>query len=292
MICPKCGYDCGNAKFCPECGEKLLGKTVNDSNAQVWSVGMPCPHCGGTKLDGNCCAFCGVQLIAEVRNKSPKKMAWGNIPLGAHQVVDGYLKLKEDVLVMKNTYTRECVIPYETIVGVEYTEPRALLFGYLTIRWKENAHRPFPANYSEAMYDETTVRHKVGDDVLFFQIYHAIKDYISTQIRPGIKNLPLGVYQAYKGYLKLSENELALKNGDHDERIIPYKEIVGVEYKAPGLLRFGYLSIRWKDNSHIPFPTAYWKALEDDTTVFYFNENKERFFQIYHAIKDYLDNQN
>ena len=24
MICPKCGYDAGEAKFCPECGEKML----------------------------------------------------------------------------------------------------------------------------------------------------------------------------------------------------------------------------------------------------------------------------
>ena len=68
MFCPNCGKDCGSAKFCPECGQKLQGKFEQEQKSPVWSVGMSCPHCGGTRLDGNSCAFCGAQLMVDISN--------------------------------------------------------------------------------------------------------------------------------------------------------------------------------------------------------------------------------
>ena len=69
MFCPNCGKDCGDGKFCSECGTQLQQSAKTDAQQMEWKVGMACPHCGGTKLEGNCCAFCGAQLMLEEYSK-------------------------------------------------------------------------------------------------------------------------------------------------------------------------------------------------------------------------------
>lgn len=148
MICPKCGYACGNAKFCPECGEKLLGKTVNDSNAQVWSVGMPCPHCGGTKLDGNCCAFCGAQLILDVQNDPDAVEDSFELPkivVGIGNWVDlnqGSITYYWNGLFAKTCYE----IPYQQIVRVVYVREGQKNYGLTIVDGTDNLRNTFIAS--------------------------------------------------------------------------------------------------------------------------------------------------
>ena len=171
MFCPNCGKDCGSAKFCPECGQKLQGKFEQEQKSPVWSVGMPCPHCGGTQLEGNHCAFCGAQLEEDI---SPLKDQHMDIPYGVYRCYYGYLELKKDVLIIKNKHTPEISFPYISIAKVKYTPMTRLKFGYLSIRTKADADKPFPDSYVNAMRDDTTVLHYVQDEKIFRLIYRAL----------------------------------------------------------------------------------------------------------------------
>ena len=179
MFCPNCGKDCKDANFCPKCGTQLQ-QAVSPAVQSVWQVGMPCPHCGGTKLDGNNCAFCGAQLIVDIEPKEKIETKWSKIPLGVYEDLDrrGYLKLKEDCLVLKNGRKREYTIPYDQITGLEFTRGKFFSAGRLTIRWSGNDYVPFPKSYSAALLDETTFFCHEWDEEKIFSIYHAIRDCI------------------------------------------------------------------------------------------------------------------
>lgn len=179
MFCPNCGRDCGNDRFCGSCGTKL---NQDAAQSAVWSVGQPCPHCGGTKLEGNHCAFCGAQLKVDI----PAEIAlWKNIPLGAYECQYGYLKLSNDRMVIKKDfrkkYARETVIPYGLISDADYHKNGFLSFGWLFVRWQENATDPFPTTNVEAAQDATTIVFNTPQETFMFQLYHAIKDYISEK---------------------------------------------------------------------------------------------------------------
>ena len=171
MFCPNCGKDCGSAKFCPECGQKLQGKPEKEQKSSVWSVGMPCPHCGGTKLDGGCCAFCGAQLEKDVSSFEDQRL---DIPYGVYKCFYGYLELKKDVLIIKNKHTPEVSFPYTSIAKIKYTPMTRFKFGYLSIRTKADSDKPFPDSDLEAMKDETTVLHYSRDENLFRFIYRVL----------------------------------------------------------------------------------------------------------------------
>ena len=180
MFCPNCGKDCGSAKFCPECGQKLQGKFEQEQKSPVWSVGMPCPHCGGTKLDGNNCAFCGAQLVLPEDIENHKHDKCDLIPYGIYQGVYGYLKLREEYLVIQNSKGPEVTIPYDEIEEILHYPDRMFRFACLCIRWKGNAYKPLPEWY-EVRNDETSFVAHVGDEDLLFQIYHALIDYCGLE---------------------------------------------------------------------------------------------------------------
>ena len=113
MFCPNCGKDCGSAKFCPECGEKLQQVAKKDA---VWQVGMPCPNCGGTKLDGSNCLFCGAQLIVEVASEESKEEVFN--------------------------------VPFDQLVEVKYKR-ELNKFGNLCFRWKHNGGN----EYAQVVFD-------------------------------------------------------------------------------------------------------------------------------------------
>ncbi len=165
MFCPNCGKDCGDANFCSACGQKL------PLNAEK---GTHDPHLGNTKPKGNSCPFCGAHLNGDGSNPNRRKYFF--VPYGAYEGAHGYIKLREDELVIKNRFTNERTIPYEKIVDVRYYEVKGLHWPRLTIRWEQNKDLPIPEEYWSAFSDETTVFHYVRDKAIFFQIFHAIRD--------------------------------------------------------------------------------------------------------------------
>ncbi len=176
MYCPNCGKDCGSAKFCIGCGTKLGGDAKQPT---AWTVGQPCPFCGGTQLEGDKCAFCGVQLAADMpcaKSICPPEL------LGAHAGEDGYLLLREKDLIIKNAHTKECVIPYESIVAIKYYNATFWYYARITIRWEGNTNIPFPEIGKSAWWDETSVYFKDKDEAEFIEIYHAIMDMIQKNI--------------------------------------------------------------------------------------------------------------
>ena len=125
MFCPNCGKDCGSAKFCPECGQKLQGKPEKEQKSSVWSVGMPCPHCGGTRLDGGCCAFCGAQLVLNEEinpNAEDDSFVLPELNVGLNEVVD--LNEGSFTHLQYAMFSRKCdayVVPYAQIESITYS---------------------------------------------------------------------------------------------------------------------------------------------------------------------------
>lgn len=56
MDCPECGFDAGEAKFCPECGSRTEG-------AGGATDGEVCPECGAEAGDAKYCPECGYRLV-------------------------------------------------------------------------------------------------------------------------------------------------------------------------------------------------------------------------------------
>ena len=70
-----------------------------------------------------------------------------------------------------------------------------------------------------------------------------------------------------------------------EEYWIPYDEITKVYLEKGAGFTTGWLSIRWKDNSNVPFPTTHWQAIGDEASVLYFPSDNEHYRRIYHALQ-------
>lgn len=70
-----------------------------------------------------------------------------------------------------------------------------------------------------------------------------------------------------------------------EEYWIPYDEITKVYLEKGAGFTTGWLSIRWKDNSNVPFLTTHWQAIGDEASVLYFPSDNEHYRRIYHALQ-------
>ena len=59
MKCPECGFDAGEAKFCPECGNDLVRPEPDEAGAETGGL---CPECGAETGDAKFCPECGHRL--------------------------------------------------------------------------------------------------------------------------------------------------------------------------------------------------------------------------------------
>ena len=178
MFCPNCGKDCGDGKFCSECGTQLQQSTKTDTQQTQWKVGMACPHCGGTKLEGNCCAFCGSQLMLDEKKEENEDVSYC-IPVGKYGggiSGGGQIEFANNLLVVR-TYgffkTYESRIPYSQITQVVYIRP-GMCEGYLVIRWEGNKDLPLPAEGNHKQ-DRTSVRFTAEYDELFYSFFYMLK---------------------------------------------------------------------------------------------------------------------
>ena len=154
MFCPNCGRDCADANFCSQCGRKLK-QTIQEE-------GAPDPHCGA-------------QPTVDKPERERKK--YSGIPYGTYVGYQGYIRLEEDALTIKNEFTEPCTVPYEKINEVYYFRGKFLGFPRITIRWEGNKDRPLPFNsYLGPYYDDTTVYHYFRDKYIFLHIFRTLKD--------------------------------------------------------------------------------------------------------------------
>lgn len=169
MFCTNCGKDCGDSKFCSNCGTRI--QNMEDKEVKQAAItGVICPHCGGMEFKDGCCAFCGVRLTSTQRQDSPMENVSANIPCGKY---DGFVS-------SLTLYERECVIcnrvglfkqyktriPYNKLTTVAYVRKKSG-FGFLLLRWEGNQNMPIP-DISEWGKDPTTVSASNEGRTLFF----------------------------------------------------------------------------------------------------------------------------
>ena len=190
MFCPNCGKDCGDGKFCAECGTKLQQSARTDTQQTQWKVGMACPHCGGTKLEGNCCAFCGAQLMLDEKKEENADVSYC-IPVGKYGggiSGGGQIEFAKNLFIVR-TYgffkTYESRIPYSQLTQVVYIRPE-MGEGCLLIRWEGNKDIPLPAE-GKYKLDRTSVRFTAEYDELFYSFFHMLKTLAPITTKFSIK---------------------------------------------------------------------------------------------------------
>lgn len=98
--------------------------------------------------------------------------------------------------------------------------------------------------------------------------------------------LPMGLHMGESGsWILFRRDHLVFENSMHREYTISYDQITDVAYIPPRLLDYGYMVLRWKDNSHLPFPVNYVQAIQDEAVIFFGYDNKVKFFEIYQEIR-------
>jgi len=103
MICSKCGFECGDSKYCPKCGTKLVKE---------------CKKCGAVLTEGNFCPNCGKD-----NSKPEKDGSWETaglvafittITLSALKIIDLFT-VRGSIHIMVNQYFFNA--PYFTYVA-------------------------------------------------------------------------------------------------------------------------------------------------------------------------------
>lgn len=182
MFCTNCGKDCGDFKFCPNCGTQVQSVADRESKQEAWSVGMPCPYCGGMEIKNGCCAFCGVKLQEKVIQKNENVEEQEDsfrIPCGLYKGVSSSITLYDNALVVQGKVLfKKCTtrIPYDQITRVVYSRPNDKIgsVGYLILRWEGNKDQSIPVGNARSN-DGTTVTISDLNDPLFYHIYYLLK---------------------------------------------------------------------------------------------------------------------
>ena len=64
MDCPECGFDAGEARYCPECGNSMVPPASDESGDDAGDeTSGVCPECGAETGDAKFCPDCGHRLI-------------------------------------------------------------------------------------------------------------------------------------------------------------------------------------------------------------------------------------
>ena len=173
MFCPNCGHDCGEYRFCSQCGTQIMDYTVTEAQNRV----------------------CHGDPIAEKQPEVKRAEIAVELPCGIYEGAMSSLALYERELVVKNQVSLfkiiETTIPYDKIKAVMYVRGAAG-FSHLLFRWEGNENLPIP-EVQRFRKDPTTVTISqkadllfynscsnvktmdVNDDTLFYHIYYALK---------------------------------------------------------------------------------------------------------------------
>lgn len=147
MFCPNCGNNCGDAKFCSNCGTALKAVSAQSTKAE----------------DGNF-----------------------DFPYGTYRGFVSSVALYDTSLevsrrpVLKKFTTK---IPYSQLTAVQFHRQVDINnnSAYLIVRGEENKHIPMP-NEAELWNEKTMVMTTPVTDVLFFHIFCALKTLVPSTV--------------------------------------------------------------------------------------------------------------
>ena len=156
MFCPNCGHDCGEFKFCPECGTQLRFLESNNTDQK-------------------------------------KELVFPEPPIGVYRSGDNYIQIDQqslkiyrrvpyrggmDLVVDRRPIQR--VIKYSEIAAVSFIAPKNLKAGLLSIRDKSDRYTPLPTGetrHQEYFYDSGTVFFAKVYSEKFYRVYLFLKQW-------------------------------------------------------------------------------------------------------------------
>lgn len=172
MFCPNCGHDCGEYRFCSQCGTQIRDYTVTGAQNRV----------------------CQSEQIAEKQPEGKNAKIAAELPCGVYEGAMSSLALYEREFAVKNQVSLfkiiETTIPYNKLKTVIYVRGSAG-FSHLLFRWEGNEKLPIP-EVQRFKKDPTTVTVSqkadllfyggrnsevmdINNDTLFYHIYYALK---------------------------------------------------------------------------------------------------------------------
>lgn len=142
MFCPNCGKDCGEFKFCPECGTQ-------------------------------------VRLLESDDTDQKEKGVFPKPPFAMKKVRQGVLEFETDRVKLNvkppKVKRREMQIPYNEIFDVSYVPATTWLNGFLCLREWKSQHIPLPMKFSEGKKRDSIIWFEKKENVIFYRAYEFLK---------------------------------------------------------------------------------------------------------------------
>lgn len=163
MFCPNCGHDCGEYRFCSQCGTQVR----NDSTVKE-SVG------------GEGCIFLDTTQIPNVyKNKNTKKGSTEIPTSGGYLGIAGSVVLSDSavsVCVKRLFKKHRTWIPYDRLIAVVYKRPslKSGKNGALLFRGEANKHIPIPGEENIGG-DLAAVTVPPQKDLLFYHLFYMLR---------------------------------------------------------------------------------------------------------------------
>lgn len=141
MFCPNCGKDCGEFKFCPECGTQIKKNIFENKNTQKGAVKIPTSS--GYLGVGSSLVLSDSAVSVCVNSLWKKHRTW---------------------------------IPYDQLTTVIYVRPnlKPKTYGALLFRGECNKNIPIPDD-GRFSGDKSTITISPETDTLFYHIYQMLK---------------------------------------------------------------------------------------------------------------------
>ena len=163
MFCPNCGHNCGEYRFCSQCGTQVR----NDSTVKE-SVG------------GKGCIFSDTTQIPNVyKNKNTKKGSTEIPTSGGYLGIAGSVVLSDSAVSVcaKRLFEKHrTLIPYDQLIAVVYKRPslKSGKNGALLFRGEVNKHIPIPSEENIGG-DLVAVTVPPEKDLLFYHLFYMLK---------------------------------------------------------------------------------------------------------------------
>lgn len=226
MYCPDCGRDCGEDRFCSQCGRELQAnvaeRTFEDRKKQLQEEGaVYCPKClstGVTVLERKNryihSPFGGLFWLIRERMNTQSERRDGMECICMKCNHRWYTKLQamreqhaKDISQLQKMYPVslesyivldgvgitlghygkvEYLIPYEEITAIEFRKGIGPLRGRLSVRDRQNRRRKFPRTLEEAKRDHFTVFYNEFWTEGIYQIYCSVKKIIAENKKAGL----------------------------------------------------------------------------------------------------------
>ena len=250
MFCPNCGKDCGEFKFCPECGQGLRMKIKpmektnynekRSGNARMIIIIKLIISKILSTLGSLCCFFALLAVVCCI-SEGFQSGEIGMIFIFA--ILGAILRVSAKIIQKKSKY----FVPSDDALSYFYTASDNPLSGEQVL-----------------LIADDTVQH----------IYP----------KP-----PFALKRVRWGVLEFENDSMSVwvklpKVPPIDVRI-PYNEIFGVSFVPATKWRNGFLCVReWKER-HIPIPMSHWESTLGNVTTWLEEKDNDDFLRIYEFLK-------